>query len=123
MPGCAKIMRNNKISLVVAGGQSGRNDEMVKSVEIISIDIETESASTWAIIGELSYARGYFPSVGIIDSSLIVTAGKLENEDGKHSVEKYQNGQWKIWDALQLRTPRYSHSTISVTQEWCWSET
>ena len=123
MPGCAKITRNNKVSLVVAGGQNGRNNNFLKSVEIIGIDIKTNSVSTWVTLGEMNFARAYFPSVGFLNFSLVITAGKLEDEYGKHSVEKYQNGKWKILDALKLRFPRFSHSTVSVTQEWCKSET
>ena len=33
---------------------------------------------SWTILGELKYARSHFPSVGILNSSLIVTAGKLD---------------------------------------------
>ena len=36
------------------------------------------SLDSWTILGELKYARSHFPSVGILDSSLIVTAGKLD---------------------------------------------
>ena len=64
MPGCAKIRRNNKISLVVAGGQNGRNNDFLKSVEIVGIDVKTNSASTWVTLGEMNFARAYFPSVG-----------------------------------------------------------
>ena len=123
MPGCAKIIRNNEISLVVAGGQNGRNNDFLKSVEIIGIDVKTNSVSTWVTLGEMNFARAYFPSVGFFDFSLIITAGKLEDEYGKHSVEKYQNGEWKILDVLKLKFSRFSHSTVSVTQEWCKSET
>ena len=123
MPGCAKIIRNNEISLVVAGGQNGRNNDFLKSVEIIGIDVKTNSVSTWVTLGEMNFARAYFPSVGFFDFSLIITAGKLEDEYGRHSVEKYQNGEWKILDVLKLKFSRFSHSTVSVTQEWCKSET
>ena len=117
MPGCAKTMFNDQLTVVVAGGQD--QDRELKSVEMISLDINANQVSTWKKLGDLNYARSYFPSVGIIDSSLIVTAGKLTDESGKHSVEKFQNGTWRVWDAIQLRTPKSSHSTVRVTQEWC----
>ena len=123
MPGCAKIIQNNKLSLVVAGGQNGRKNDFLKSVEIIGIDVKTNTVSTWVTLGEMNFARAYFPSVGFFDFSLIITAGKLKDEHGKYSVEKYQDGEWKIWDVLKLRFPRFSHSTVSVTQEWCKSDT
>ena len=47
------------------------------------------------VLGELKYARSHFPSVGILDSSLIVTAGKMdiswENRQlGQQTVEIFK---------------------------------
>ena len=121
LSGCAKVMRNNKMSIVVAGGH-GNTGQMLKSVNILTINLQDKSTSNWAFLGALNYARSYFPSVGIIDSSLIVTAGKLEDDEGEHSVEYFEKSQWVVLDTMTLRRPKFSHSTVSVTQEWCWSE-
>ena len=66
MPGCTKTIYNSKMSLVVAGGQDSTGNKL-KSVEMISIDIEKQSTPlTWTILGELKYARSHFPSVGTL---------------------------------------------------------
>ena len=122
LSGCAKVMQNGEMSIVVAGGH-GENGNMLKSVEILTINLQANSASTWAQLGELSYARSYFPSVGIItlitEQLLIVTAGKLEENEGEQSVEYFEKVQWLILDSMTLRRPKFSHSTVSVKQDWC----
>ena len=47
------------------------------------------------VLGELKYARSHFPSVGILDSSLIVTAGKMDiswedRQLGQQTVEIFE---------------------------------
>lgn len=122
LSGCAKVMRNNKMSIVVAGGH-GNTGNMLKSVNILTINLQDKSTSNWALLGALNYARSYFPSVGIIDSSLIITAGKLEENEGEHTVEYYENDhstqRWEVLDSMTLRKPKFSHSTVSVKQNWC----
>ena len=122
LSGCAKVMQNGKMSIVVAGGH-GENGNMLKSVEILTINLQANSASTWAQLGELNYARSYFPSVGIItvitEQLLIVTAGKLEENEGEQSVEYFEKVQWVVLDTMTLRKPKFSHSTVSVKQNWC----
>ena len=122
LSGCAKVMQNGKMSLVVAGGH-GENGNMLKSVEILTINLQANSASTWAQLGELNYARSFFPSVGIItlitEQLLIVTAGKLEVDEGEQSVEYFEKNQWVVLDGMTLRKPKFSHSTVRVKQNWC----
>ena len=118
LSGCAKVMRNNKMSIVVAGGH-GNTGKMLKSVNILTINLQDKTTSNWALLGALNYARSYFPSVGIIDSSLIVTAGKLEDDKGEQSVEYFEKSQWVVLDTMTLRRPKFSHSTVSVKQDWC----
>ena len=124
LSGCAKVMQNNKMSIVVAGGH-GNTGKMLKSVNILTIDLQDKSTSNWALLGALNYARSYFPSIGIIDSSLIVAAGKLEETEGEQSVEYYENidstQHWVVLDSMTLRRPKFSHSTVSVKQDWCHS--
>ena len=122
LSGCAKIMQNDKMSVVVAGGH-GEYGNMLKSVEILTINLQANSASTWAQLGELNYARSYFPSVGIItvitEQLLIVTAGKLEENEGEQSVEYFEKVQWVVLDTMTLRKPKFSHSTVRVKEDWC----
>ena len=118
LSGCAKVMQNNKMSIVVAGGH-GNFGNMLKSVQIITINLQSKSTSNWKLLGALNYARSYFPSVGIIDSKLIVTAGKLEENEGEQSVEYFDKDQWVVLDTMTLRRPKFSHSTVSVKQDWC----
>ena len=122
LSGCAKIMQKGKISIVVAGGH-GENGNMLKSVEILTNNLQANSASSWAQLGELNYARSYFPSVGIItvitEQLLIVTAGKLEENEGEQSVEYFEKVQWLVLDTMTLRKPKFSHSTVRVKQDWC----
>ena len=118
LSGCAKVMQNNKMSIVVAGGH-GNFGNMLKSVQILTINLQDKTTSNWALLGALNYARSYFPSVGIIDSSLIVTAGKLEENKGEQTVEYFDKDQWVVLDTMTLRRPKFSHSTVSVKQDWC----
>ena len=118
LSGCAKVMQNNKMSIVVAGGH-GNFGNMLKSVQILTINLQDKTTSNWALLGALNYARSYFPSVGIIDSSLIVTAGKLEENKGEKTVEYFDKDQWVVLDTMTLRRPKFSHSTVSVKQDWC----
>ena len=106
------------MSIVVAGGH-GNTGQMLKSVNILTINLQDKSTSNWALLGALNYARSYFPSVGIIDSSLIVTAGKLEDDEGEHSVEYFEKSLWVVLDTMTLRRQKFSHSTVSVKQDWC----
>ena len=51
MPGCSKVIHENQMSLVVAGGQDSTGNKL-KSVEIIAIDIENRSTPlTWTVLG------------------------------------------------------------------------
>ena len=51
MPGCSKVIHENQMSLVVAGGQDSTGNRL-KSVEIIAIDIENRSTPlTWTVLG------------------------------------------------------------------------
>ena len=118
LSGCAKVMQNNKMSIVVAGGQGGSGN-LLKTVEILTINLQNKSTSNWKLLGALKYARSYFPSVGIIASSLIVTAGKLEENEGEHTVEYFEKVKWVVLDTMTLRRPKFSHSTVSVKQDWC----
>ena len=31
----------------------------------------------------------------------------------------FQDGRFIIWKKLKLQTPKYSHSTVKVTEDWC----
>ena len=51
MPGCSKVIHENQMSLVVAGGQDSTGNKL-KSVEIIAVDIENRSTPlTWTVLG------------------------------------------------------------------------
>ena len=108
MPGCGKVTYENQTQLVVAGGED-MNGNKLKSVEMLKINLKSAdlTKSNWIRIGELIYARTYFPTVGMLDdSSLIVIGGKLDEEEYKYTVEKYQNNQqWQIWNSMELKSP------------------
>ena len=51
MPGCSKVIHENQMSLIIAGGQDSSGNKL-RSVEIIAIDIENRSTPlTWTILG------------------------------------------------------------------------
>ena len=57
MPGCSKVIHENQMSLVVAGGQDSTGNKL-KSVEIIAIDIENRSTPlTWTVLGTFYILR------------------------------------------------------------------
>ena len=57
MPGCSKVIHENQMSLVVAGGQDSTGNKL-RSVEIIAIDVENRSTPlTWTVLGAV-YTSG-----------------------------------------------------------------
>ena len=63
MPGCSKVIHENQMSLVVAGGQDSTGNKL-RSVEIIAIDIENRSTPlTWTVLGTVQQGlemRGFW---------------------------------------------------------------
>ena len=58
MSGCSKVIHENQMSLVVAGGQDSTGNKL-KSVEIIAIDIENLSTPlTWTVLGAVYSISG-----------------------------------------------------------------
>jgi hypothetical protein len=126
MPGCAKIRFNNKLTLIVAGGE-GAGSGKLKSVEMITIDLKnlTLSSTNWTFLPDLNSARSHFPTVGIINNSLIVAGGKFDHWD-KLAVEKLEDFDQKRWIVdpdLTLNMTRLAHSTIEVPKTWCTNST
>ena len=130
MPGCALVKFRNKPTVVVAGGEDS-NGNQLKNVEILQFefDIEEEGildamiASTWQDIPNLKFARSNFPSVGIVEGFLTVTAGNVEssNPDDQVSVEQFKedSNSWIVRQDTKLESPRYIHSTLKVSKDWC----
>ena len=130
MPGCALVKFRNKPTVVVAGGEDS-NGNQLKNVEILQFefDIEEEGildamiASTWQDIPNLKFARSNFPSVGIVEGFLTVTAGNVEssNPDDQVSVEQFKedSNSWIVRQDTKLKSPRYGHSTLKVSKDWC----
>ena len=63
------------MAIIVAGGS-----ESFTAVEFLPIKIEGGKliAGTWSIFGYLKFARPKYPSIGIVDSSLIFVGGKTD---------------------------------------------
>ena len=62
MPGCSRVIHENQMSLVVAGGQDSTGNKL-KSVEIIAIDIENRSTPlTWTVLGTVYIINIYHDS-------------------------------------------------------------
>ena len=120
----------NRPTIVVAGGEDS-NGNQLKNVEILQFefDIEEEGildamiASTWQDIPNLKFARSNFPSVGIVEGFLTVTAGNVEssNPDDQVSVEQFKedSNSWIVRQDTKLESPRYIHSTLKVSKDWC----
>ena len=107
MAGCtAAVDNNDKMTLVVAGGEDSKGGKL-KSVEIFSI-----GSKSWTLLKtELKFPRSHFPSVGIVNSQLLVTLGTDEN------IEILDENEFKIWG--ESKQKRFSHSTLKLTHNWC----
>ena len=130
MPGCALIKFRNKFTIVVAGGEDSDGNKL-KNVEILQFESDIDEdgildamiKSTWKDIPNLKFARSNFPSVGIVEGFLTVTAGNVEssNPDDQVSVEQFKedSNSWIVRQDTKLKSPRYGHSTLKVSKDWC----
>ena len=130
MPGCALIKFRNKFTIVVAGGEDSDGNKL-KNVEILQFDgpdeygrvIENLITSTWEELPNLNFARSDFPSVGIVEGFMTVTAGDVDssNPDDQVSVEQFDedSDSWIVIEDTKLKSQRFGHSTLKITKEWC----
>ena len=130
MPGCALIKFRNKLAIVVAGGEDSDGNKL-KDVEVLQFDgpdqfgefIENLVTSAWQKLPNLKFARSNFPSVGIVGGSLTVTAGDVDssNPDDQESVEQFDedSDSWIVREDTRLKSPRFGHSSLKITKEWC----
>ena len=126
LSGCALVKFQDKPTIVVAGGQDSEGNKL-SNVEILKLEpiadedeIKEElKKSKWEELPELNFARSNFPSVGIVQGTLIVTAGKLDDPDSGKSVEEFDGQKWIISQDLSLKSPRFGHSTLKITKDWC----
>ena len=129
MPGCALVKFRNKPTVVVAGGEDS-NGNQLKNVEILQFESDIDEdgildamiKSTWKDIPNLKFARSNFPSVGIVKGFLTVAAGNVDssNPDDQVSIEQFNEGS-NAWIAqkTKLKSPRFGHSTLKVSKDWC----
>ena len=130
LPGCALVKFRNKPTIVVAGGEDS-NGNQLKNVEILQFesDIDEEGIkdamidSNWEDIPNLKFARSNFPSVGIVEGFLTVTAGDVDssNPEDQVSVERFDEDSksWIVRQDTKLKSPRFGHSTLKVSKDWC----
>ena len=132
MPGCALVKFKEKLTIVVAGGED-TNGNKLNDVEILQFDEpdpdqedgikEALKQSSWQIISNLTFARSNFPSVGTVEGFLTVTAGDVDssNSDDKVSVERFDenSNSWIVRPETKLKSPRFGHSTLKASKEWC----
>ena len=130
MPGCALVTFRNKLTIVVAGGEDSDGNKL-KNVEILQFDVPDQYdkifdnlvTSTWEEIPKLHFARSNFPSVGIVEGFLTVTAGDMDSSDpdAQVSVEQFDEDSefWIVRQDTQLKSPRSGHSTLKINKEWC----
>ena len=130
MPGCALVTFRNKLTIVVAGGEDSDGNKL-KNVEILQFDVPDQYdkildnlvISTWEEIPKLHFARSNFPSVGIVEGFLTVTAGDMDSSDpdAQVSVEQFDEDSefWIVRQDTQLKSPRFGHSTLKINKEWC----
>ena len=130
MPGCALIKFRNKLAIIVAGGED-TSGKKLKNVEILQFDgpdqfgkiLENLVTSAWQGLPNLKFARSNFPSIGIVEGFLTVTAGNVDssNPDDKESVEQFDedSNSWIVREDTRLKSPRFGHSTLKITKEWC----
>ena len=120
----------NRPTIVVAGGEDS-NGNQLKNVEILQFESDIDEdgildamiKSTWKDIPNLKFARSNFPSIGIVEGFLTVTAGNVDssNPDDKESVEQFDedSNSWIVREDTRLKSPRFGHSTLKITKEWC----
>ena len=130
MPGCALVTFRNKLTIVVSGGEDSDGNKL-KNVEILQFDgpqkydkiLDNLVTSTWEEIPKLHFARSNFPSVGIVEGFLTVTAGDMDSSDpdAQVSVEQFDEDlkSWIVRQDTQLKSPRFGHSTLKINKEWC----
>ena len=130
MPGCALVTFRNKLTIVVAGGEDSDGNKL-KNVEILQFDgsdnyskiLEAMIRSSWTEMPKLKFARSNFPSVGIVEGFLTVTAGDMDSSDpdAQVSVEQFDEDSefWIVRQDTQLKSPRFGHSTLKINKEWC----
>ena len=135
MPGCALVKFKEKLTIVVAGGEDTKGNKL-NDVEILQFDEpdpdqedgikEALKQSSWQNITKLNFARGNFPSVGTVEGFLTVTAGDVDssNPDDQVSVERFdeKSNSWIVRQDIKLKSPRYGHSTLKVSKDWCICE-
>ena len=69
--GCAKIKRNSESHFVVAGG-TGKNAEILDTVEILKISrLDDYEGTSWLKLGRLNAPRSYFPTIGVLNSKVL----------------------------------------------------
>ena len=120
----------NRPTIVVAGGEDS-NGNQLKNVEILQFESDIDEdgildamiKSTWKDIPNLKFARSNFPSVGIIKGFLTVAAGNVDssNPDDQLSIEQFDESSdfWTVSKDTKLKSPRYGHSTLKVSKDWC----
>ena len=130
MPGCALMTFRNKLTIVVAGGEDSDGNKL-KNVEILQFDVPDQYdkifdnlvTSTWEEIPKLHFARSNFPSVGTVEGFLTVTAGDVDssNPEDQVSVERFDEDSksWIVRQDTKLKSPRFGHSTLKVSKDWC----
>ena len=121
-----------KLTIVVAGGEDTKGNKL-NDVEILQFDEpdpdqedgikEALKQSSWQNITKLNFARSNFPSVGTVEGFLTVTAGDVDssNPDAQESVEQFDedSDSWIVREDTKLKSPRFGHSTLKITKEWC----
>ena len=132
MPGCALVKFKEKLTIVVAGGEDTDGNKL-NDVEILQFDEpdpdqedgikEALKQSSWQNITKLNFARSNFPSVGTVEGFLTVTAGDVDssNPDDQKTVEQFDedSDSWIVREDTKLKSPRFGHSTLKITKEWC----
>ena len=130
MPGCALMTFRNKLAIVVAGGEDSDGNKL-KNVEILQFDgpdqygkiLDNLLSSTWQEIPKLNFARSGFPSVGIVEGLLTVTAGVVDSSNpvDQVSVEQFNENSesWIVRQDIRLKNPRHDHSTMIIPSNWC----
>ena len=126
MPGCGLLTFEKVHTIVVAGGEDS-NGICLNDVEILQFQkgeyvIDSMTKSSWKSMPSLNFARSNFPSVGLVKGLLTVAAGDVDSTDHKEQVliEQFDEDS-ESWTISQdaLKTPRFGHSTLKVSKDWC----
>lgn len=128
--GCSLALIAGQNAVIVAGGSNGIGNYL-DSVEFMALGPNFDEKN-WTELGKLVRPRSYFPTVGVLNSTLIVAGGSFgQANNGSVVFPKSDNFFAEVFNTTTLNfqpkssspkitfVERYNHATVSVQEQWC----